>query len=196
MGFYSGVFYSIALNNGYLNGVSTTTADGRFKYIHGVGESAYQYLTVLTFINNYDKSEDYLKEIISSLEKIINNNYKNEDVVKVGRFINSHSLARLVLNFFPKEVNEINNIISNMSVDELNCFINNFKMKSNNNEKVDVLIAYLNYCLDEKKNYEQFMRFESTADERTRSRADLDVIMRQNDTAGLDAIERASKIRM
>ena len=38
-----------------------------------------------------------------------------------------------------------------MTADELKLFINNFKMKSDNDENVDVLIDYLGYYSDEKR---------------------------------------------
>ena len=181
---------------GVLSGTTIIDNIGHFKYIHGVEESASQYLTVLNFINSYDKSNDLFTEMIIIFEKIINDSYESEDIVKVGRFINSYPLNRLVSNFFPKEVNEIDNIISDMTADELKLFINDFKMQSDNDENVEVLIAYLSYYLDEKRAYEQRMRYVPSTEEKAASRFDCQINMRLNNEARFHAIKRASSVRM
>lgn len=59
MGFNDTLYYRL-LNAGMeaISGTSIIDNTGRFKYMHNVIESASQYLTILTFIDNYDKSND------------------------------------------------------------------------------------------------------------------------------------------
>ena len=189
------IFYFSLLHVGELGGTSTIDNNGQIKYRHGVGESASQYLTVLKFINKINKSTDLFKKMISIFEKIVKNNYKSEDIVSAGSFIESYPLNELVMEFLPKEIIETNNVINDMSTDELKKYIEKFKAKSND-ENTNVLIAYLNYCMDEKEAEDYNKRLTHTTEEMKRMRADQIISIYERDAARAYAYERASKIRM
>lgn len=196
MGTNSNSLYYRLLRIGIHSGVSTIDNTGHFEYTHNVSKSASQYLTVLNFINNSNKSSDLFKKMIIIFEKIVNNSYENEDALIAGRFINSYPLNELMLLIFPKIVNEIDNIINGMTADELKEFINNFKMEYSSDENTNILIAYLNYLLDEKIAYEECMRFVRSPEEKAASRYDHEVNISLNNAARFHAFKSASKVRM
>lgn len=187
--------YFSLLQVGELGGTTSMNNEGQIEYRHGVGECASQYLTILKFIN---KSTDKFEKMISIFERIVNKSYKNEDVVSAGSFIESYPLNELLIKFLPKEVIEINNTINDMSKDELKEYIEKFKAKYNDDdENINVLIAYLNYCMDEKGACEGYnKRLTHTAEEMREIRADQIVLTHERDRAKAYAYERASKVRM
>ena len=188
------VLYFSLLQIGELGGTTSMNNEGQIEHRHGVGECASQYLTVLKFIN---KSTDKFEKMISIFERIVNKSYKNEDVVSAGSFIESYPLNELLIKFLPKEVIEINNTINDMSKDELKEYIEKFKAKYNDDdENINVLIAYLNYCMDEKEAEDYNKRLTHTTEEMKRMRADQIISIYERDAARAYAYERASKIRM
>lgn len=181
---------------GYLGGQAKIKKD-RFLYTHGIYECASQYLTVLNYLDNLDKCDDFFREIIPNLEKVVNNeNINNNDIIKISDVTDYYSLDDLVMKIFPAEIYEIKNIIRDMNSVELKNYIDNIETKFDVNENIDVIIAYLNYQLDEKMAYEHYIRFVPTYEERAMSRADYNIICKVNDAARAYAIERASKVRM
>lgn len=137
-----------------------------------------------------------IKAMICIFKKITSDNYENGDIVKAGHFINSYPLDKLILNICPREAYEIDNIISDMSSEELKQFINDFREKSINDNNANVLIAYLKYCLEEKTAYEHSMRFVRSAEEKGASQFDHEIEVRRNEAVRNYAVKRASKVYM
>lgn len=179
-------------------GSEVKTVNGQFQYTHALDECATHYLTVIKYMKNQGKCPDSYEKIIPSLERIIDGGRDIDDIIAVSRITDYNSLHKIIHYLFPQEFYEIKSTISSMTSDELSQYIEEVKDECTPHdagEKEDVITSYLEYCLTEKKAYENHERFVPTPEERMASRADMMAINRANDAARAYAYRKASEVR-
>lgn len=194
----SSLLYYLRAADGY-SGSMFCEKDGYLVYKHNVTSCAPQYLTILKYLDKRGKCAEKFKNVMPILERIVENkeNPDKNDIFIASRITDGYSLRNFVKEIFPEVVGEIDIIKSDMDSSELEKYIDFIKMKFEPNEKLDVIIAYLNYCLDELEDYEYHCnyrkRFEMTDEERAMARNDYNLLMKENDAARNAAARQASR---
>ncbi len=198
MGFDETMLYNLRAM-GFPISMCSVREDGSIKYTHNVIRCAPRYLTVLRYLDKRGECEEKFKKAIPSLERIVENkdNPNKNDICIAGRITDSYPLRNFVIKIFPGEIGEIDGIISDMNTSELEKYIDSIEKKFELNENLDVIIAYLNHCLDYKYACEHYgKRFVMTYEERVMSRNSYNAVARINDAARAEAARQASKGRI
>lgn len=198
MGFYGTILYNLR-EMGFPISMCSVMEDGSIKYTHNVIRCVPQYLTVLKYLDKRGKCAEKFKKAIPSLERIVENkdDPDKNDIRIAGGIIDSYPLRNFVIKIFPGEIGEIDDIISDMNTSELEKYIDSIEKKFEPNENLDVIIAYLNHCLDYKYACEYYgKRFVMSYEERVTARESYNAIARINDAAKVEAARQASKGRI
>lgn len=95
--------------------------------------------------------EQYRQNAQSMFERVCMNQASNEDREFVNYFIKTYPLEDLVKSLIPIEFDNVYEVANNYSSLEINELIKFLRKTFNNSEKVNLIISYLHYCLDDKK---------------------------------------------
>ena len=154
------------------------TADGKFGYLKNLSK---YYLICVSYVqaetekklqsihmkpddlrSSSDEAmaaeERHFQKIILTFKNACTDRLTSEEAAYVADFMKTNSLEDLVKAIIPREFDNVYTAFNNFSSLEVNNLIRSLRRIFGNSDKVNVISAYLSYCLDDRAIKENMIK--------------------------------------
>ena len=167
--------YRRLLAAGYTGSLAGFDNSGNFHY-ENIEQFSKHYFTVLNYIVNNGNDNLLLDDMLEVFRRINNHDAQNDDLIKARWFIKNYHLSDFVRTVIPNDFDNFKEMIDSCSYEELKTLVQDFHDQYGDDEKINVMVAYINANLDVLAAKKENMRFVLGEEDRRGMQIESDVL--------------------